>query len=1045
MTGIRVSRRLAITGRLSAGLFALLSDASAGQEPTTLQTRPSTPPPSQHVQAVNASPTSAAAAAEEARLKRDLEAAVAQHGPVSAETATEWRGLADFYFREQRLREAAAALEQALSIVRTIEGDGLNTARVMQNLGSVYHSDHQPQKAQPLLRVALAIRERILGPDHPDLAVVLLNIGGSLRATGDFAQALPLMQRALAIRERGLPQGHPDVAWATEFLGALYREVGQFQDALPMFERSLLIREQAFGPDNRLVSRSLSHLAALHRDMGNPALAAQLYERALQVDQKTLGPDHPDLTRALASYTVALRDLGEYARALPLAERSLQIELKAFGPDHPRVAAALTDLALLHRALGDDNRAIAQYQRALQIEEQQPSPSRGAISLRLQNLGVALVRSGEPARARPLFERALTIDTELYGDQHPRLATTLASLALLDRDGGRIEPARKTIMQALQIEQKALGAQHPSVAVTLLSRAQIEHSAGDPQAATDSLVRALLIASRGDQPDTLWRVQHALAVSAARTDDRALAIYWGKQAVNTVQSLRGRLAGLSADLQRAFLADKRGAYTHLADQLVDAGRLAEAQEVLAMLKEEELYDFTARSGGEDPRGTRASFVGPAETAAERRWREISGQLAQLGRESAELARKARLGLSAEEQARRRQVDADLVVANQQFDRFVAELRRDFAAAGARRAEEFGGRQLQNLVVLQDLLGDLGRDTVLLHYVVADNRVAIILTTTDVQIAREHRIAAAELNRKVLAFRQALAQRRDVRPLARELHEILIAPVAADLQQARARTLMLSLDGTLRYLPFAALNDGRRWLVEDYRLSIYTEAARTQLTRRPQREWSMTGLGLTRAVPGFAALPAVREELEGVRRSLARGEVYLDEQFTAERVRDALAAAPPVMHIASHFQFRPGTFANSFLLLGDGDRLTLQDIRDRRLRFSSVDLLTLSACDTAMGGGVDETGAEVEGFGALAQQQGAHAVLATLWPVADGSTSRFMQLVYARRVGDRQATKADALRDAQLAFVRGRAPDGRLDGRWSHPFFWAPYVLMGNWL
>jgi CHAT domain-containing protein len=280
----------------------------------------------------------------------------------------------------------------------------------------------------------------------------------------------------------------------------------------------------------------------------------------------------------------------------------------------------------------------------------------------------------------------------------------------------------------------------------------------------------------------------------------------------------------------------------------------------------------------------------------------------------------------------------------------------------------------------------------------------------------------------------------VRAQSQALYRMLIGPVATDLKQAGAKRLMLSPDGTLRYLPFAALNDGKRWLVEDYALSIYTEAARVQLTRRPQPNWTMTGLGLTRAVPGFAPLPAVREELEGVRRLMRKGEVFLDEQFTAERLRDALSDAPPVIHIATHFQFRPGTLDRSFLLLGDGNRLTLKDIGDRRLRFSGVDLLTLSACDTAMGGGADETGAEVEGFGALAQRQGASGVLATLWPVADASTGRFMQLVYARRQAEPTLSKGEALRQAQLTFLRG----GR-DAKLRHPFYWAPYVLMGNWL
>jgi CHAT domain-containing protein len=177
----------------------------------------------------------------------------------------------------------------------------------------------------------------------------------------------------------------------------------------------------------------------------------------------------------------------------------------------------------------------------------------------------------------------------------------------------------------------------------------------------------------------------------------------------------------------------------------------------------------------------------------------------------------------------------------------------------------------------------------------------------------------------------------------------------------------------------------------------------------------------------------------------RGDVYLDEQFTADRLRDVLTGSKPVMHIASHFQFKPGTYANSFLVLGNGERLTLQEIRDRRMRFSNIELLTLSACDTAMGGGVDETGAEVEGFGALAQQQGARAVLATLWPVADHSTSRFMQLIYGGRQANHKLSTAEALRQAQLAFARGpTSGSAKVDPKLAHPFYWAGYVLMGNW-
>ena len=257
-------------------------------------------------------------------------------------------------------------------------------------------------------------------------------------------------------------------------------------------------------------------------------------------------------------------------------------------------------------------------------------------------------------------------------------------------------------------------------------------------------------------------------------------------------------------------------------------------------------------------------------------------------------------------------------------------------------------------------------------------------------------------------------------------------------QAGARTLTLSLDGTLRYAPVAALHDGERYLAQRYATVVFTAAARDRIKDRPREKWTMSGLGVTRAHPGFEALPAVRAELAAIHGKIS-GEVYLDEQFTAGRLDESLHRGFSLLHIASHFRFQPGLESDSFLLLGDGSHLTLRDLRARKLDFGSVDLVTLSACDTAMGGGGDDTGREVEGLGALLQKQGAKSVLATLWPVADDSTARFMWGFYSAR--ESALDKAHALQRAQLSFIAA----GGAQKRWAHPFHWAAFILMGNWL
>jgi CHAT domain-containing protein len=195
-------------------------------------------------------------------------------------------------------------------------------------------------------------------------------------------------------------------------------------------------------------------------------------------------------------------------------------------------------------------------------------------------------------------------------------------------------------------------------------------------------------------------------------------------------------------------------------------------------------------------------------------------------------------------------------------------------------------------------------------------------------------------------------------------------------------------------------------------------------------------------------------------------VKLDEEFTRDSLQDTLRKRYGVVHIASHFQFQPGSDANSFLLLGDGSKYSLSEFRTSTNLFEGVQLLTLSACNTGVGDAGMGEGKEVEAFGALAQKKGAKAVVASLWPVADQSTSLLMREFYRIHESGAGVGKAEALRRAQLGLLRGWA--GKAAGveralvlekpgasapaftapknaPHAHPYYWAPFFLMGNWL
>src|SRR5260221_4111266 len=173
---------------------------------------------------------------------------------------------------------------------------------------------------------------------------------------------------------------------------------------------------------------------------------------------------------------------------------------------------------------------------------------------------------------------------------------------------------------------------------------------------------------------------------------------------------------------------------------------------------------------------------------------------------------------------------------------------------------------------------------------------------------------------------------------------------------------------------------------------------------------------------------------------------LDDNFTQKSFVDALARHQyRVVHIASHFTINTdGNSEDSFLLLGEGklSKLTMAQIAAIPNFFSNVELLTLSACNTATGGYESETaenqGVEFESLGVLAQQKGATSVLASLWEVADASTSLLMEDFYRFREKQPGTTKAEALRRAQLNLLL------HSNGKYTHPFYWAPFVLIGNW-
>ena len=319
-----------------------------------------------------------------------------------------------------------------------------------------------------------------------------------------------------------------------------------------------------------------------------------------------------------------------------------------------------------------------------------------------------------------------------------------------------------------------------------------------------------------------------------------------------------------------------------------------------------------------------------------------------------------------------------------------------------------------------------------------DRLAVIMAIQG-QPLRYHEtpLAQADLDRSFSQMRQSL---NPVFPnqarlqVAQQLYDWLIRPVEPTLAAEAIQTLVFVPDGPLRSLPMAALHDGQHYLIENYGVAVTPGLQLLAARSLAPKQLKLLVGGLTEASQGFAALPAASFETEQIAAQVP-AQVFLNQNFTQANLQQQINRRSfPVVHLATHGQFS-SNLDNTFILAWDGKikpKAFGQLLQSRQLRRTNpIELLVLSACQTAAGD--DRAGL---GLAGLAVRSGARSTLATLWSVHDQATADLMVEFY-QALTQPGTTKAAALRQAQLNILQQE--------EYQHPFFWAAFVMIGNWL
>jgi len=887
-----------------------------------------------------------------------------------------------------------------------------------------------PRRADRLAQAARWMAERL--QDSPARAEALRISGHVLYARGKYLPALERYQSALRIfEELGLQAGV-----GRTLSGALQSLIylGRYQQALDwaakaraIFEQSgdrlrlarldsnagnILYRQDRFEEAQALYLKAYREfqesgtpqdIAAVLSNMAVCAISLNDFEQALDYYGEARDwcqcHDMPLLV-AEADYNIAylfyLR--GEYARAIDLYELA-RAHCRQLDDRYHQALCDLDQAEMyLELNLGDDGEQLAA--RALDGFRRLGMGYETAKSIAF--LAIAASQQGRAAGAVTLFDQA----RELFVKENNRIWPALIDLykALVLYQNGNVKRSRRLCRAALSFF--AGTPLHGKTAVCQLLLARLQLDAGRADQARELSLAALERARRADSPALrcqAWFVLGSVQEALGRAGEALEAF---RQAHQALEDLRSNLRG--EELKIAFLKDKlaifEGLVTHsLRDPRAAFGFIEQA-------KSRSLADLIAFRAQELPATVSTPLAGRIQELRE----ELNWSHRQIER------RELRQGNPAEiENLRRRARQHE-----EQLRRVLAELQE--------ADREFLSLQNARTVDLDSICAALPPDTVLLEYyqargtiyagLMSRNRLSIRALSAAAPVQDAFRLLRFQLSKFQLGgpYLDTFGSTLETATSAhlRDLYAGLIAPVRRYL---RGRRLVIVPHGFLHHLPFHALLQGKRYLCDDFDISYAPSASVYHLcgskTLPPSSESLVLGVPDPRA-------PLMGKEAEKVAAVLPNPRLFLGEEAT----EDCLRQYGPVsryIHIATHGLFRQDNPMFSSIRMGRG-QLTLFDLYQLRL---GAELVTLSGCGTGLN--VVVGGDELLGLVRGLLYAGAASVLVTLWDVNDASTADFMLRFY------------DHLRSSPDKAMALRAAMAEIRRIYSHPYYWAPFVLVGS--
>jgi CHAT domain-containing protein len=796
--------------------------------------------------------------------------------------------------------------------------------------------------------------------------------GRNFYSAGRFAEAAETWQ--VAVQEYAARGDRANQALSLSYLSLAYQELNQWDAAKDAIAQSIELLES--GSEPILWAQALNTQASLLLHTGQAQAALDTWKRA-QDSYKDAG-DEMGALGAQINQAQALQNLGFYRRSQQLLEDLNNALIAA--PDSQLKVSSLRSLGETLLAIGylPESREVQEY--TLEVAQRlETTPDLSAIFLSLGNTALGLDDLGA---ALTYFEQAEEVATNPLD----RVEAQLARLRFYIK----MEQWQLAANLAPQIYQAL--AQLPPSRMSIYSSVNLAASLqkmGDRSSSISPQELNQLLAKNVQGAKTLQDGQ----AQAYALQQWSKLYERNKQPAEAMQLARESLA-IARELQSEDIASQSA--WQLGKLLKQQGQKKEA--IAAYSEAVNSLQALRQDLVAIDRNVQFSFRESIEPV----YRELV-ELLLDGNPSQESLGKAR----------------DLVEGLQ-----LAELDNFFRQA----CIDAQPRQIDQI----------DAEAAVVYPIILSDRIAVILSTPG-QPVRYYATPVSQVEsektlKALLASLNPVSDNTERLRLSQQVYDWLIRPGEAEGAFTHTNTLVFVLDGRLRNIPMAALHDGQQYLIEKY--SVALSPGLQLMEPRSLARTSLNAIvgGISESRYGLSALPAVQSEIQEIAR-LIPAFTLLNQEFTQDALTEQLkTSSSRIVHLATHGQFSSRQ-EDTFLLTWEG-RINIQELsellqsRDKR-QDSAIELLVLSACDTATG---DERA--VLGLAGIAVRSGARSTLATLWPVKDKAAATLMAQFY-KEIQQPGITKAEALRRAQLALLE--------DETYEDPFFWSPFVLVGNWL